>query len=158
MNFTILTVQTSTETWLREFEDLYLTKLSRYCKADIVNLKSKKISREDPIAKKEEDAKTILNSLAKSDYVILLDENGKSQDSMAFSKNIQKIFLNFGSYKRVVFIIGGPYGSTDELKARAQQQISLSALTFNHLLAKAVLLEQLYRSLTIIKGIPYHNE
>ena len=101
------------------------------------------------------EAKEIQKKLTSADLVLLLDEKGKEHSSLEFAKQMQK-YLNMPG-KRMVFIIGGPYGFAPEIKERAHQSLSLSKMTFNHQMAKLFFLEQLYRAMTILKGEPYHH-
>ncbi|MFV0305199.1 MAG: 23S rRNA (pseudouridine(1915)-N(3))-methyltransferase RlmH, partial [Moheibacter sp.] len=86
----------------------------------------------------------------------LLDEKGKQMKSTDFSNKIQTIFNQ--SIKQVVFIIGGPYGFSDEIYQRANQKLSLSKMTFTHQMVRLFLVEQLYRAFAILHGKPYHHE
>ncbi|MFN5629519.1 MAG: 23S rRNA (pseudouridine(1915)-N(3))-methyltransferase RlmH, partial [Bacteroidota bacterium] len=87
--------------------------------------------------------------------VVLLDENGKEFNSINFSNWIQKN-MNAG-IKRLVFVIGGPFGFSEDVYSRANQQIALSQLTFSHQMVRLFFLEQLYRGFTILKGEKYHH-
>ena len=96
-------------------------------------------------------------ALSKNDFVMIFDENGKSyDDSIQFSKKLNSVF-NLGK-QNIVFIIGGSYGFSDEIKLLANEKFSLSNLTMNHHVAKLVAMEQIYRAICIQKNIPYHNE
>ena len=106
--------------------------------------------------KKQTDFKKIMNLLNSKDEVILIDETGLHYNSLSFSKNIQKK-MNLG-FKNIVFIVGDAYGFPADLYERSNQIISLSKLTFSHEIARLVLVEQLYRSITIIQNHPYHHE
>jgi len=88
--------------------------------------------------------------------VILLDEKGKQMSSVGFSEFIQKQ-LNAGG-KKLVFIIGGPYGFSSEVRQRAMSSVSLSAMTFSHQMVRLFMVEQCYRAFTILKGEPYHHQ
>ena len=90
------------------------------------------------------------------DFVILIDEKGVQYDSILFSEKI-KIYLQ-DSVKSIVFIVGDAYGFSEKLYKRSNEIISLSKLTFTHEIARLVIVEQLYRSITIIKNHPYHHE
>ncbi len=90
------------------------------------------------------------------DFVILIDEKGVQYDSILFSEKI-KIYLQ-DSVKSIVFIVGDAYGFSEKLYKRSNQIISLSKLTFTHEIARLIIVEQLYRSITIIKNHPYHHE
>jgi 23S rRNA (pseudouridine1915-N3)-methyltransferase len=97
----------------------------------------------------------LLSVLAKDDFIVLFDERGKTFNSIEFSKKVENILSS--SKRRGVFIIGGAYGVSDEVRARAQLVVTLSPMVMNHLLAQTVALEQIYRAFTILKNTPYHN-
>ncbi len=118
---------------------------------DIKN--AKKLSATE---QKDKEAKLILNKIEKNDFVILLDEKGKEFTSVEFAGYLQKR-MNSG-LKNLLFIIGGPYGFSDEVYARANQKIALSKMTFSHQLIRLIFAEQLYRAFTIINHHPYHHE
>ena len=135
----------------------YTKRLSYYIPFNIQYLldskNNKKLSEEQ---QKTVEGNTILNSLDKSDYVVLLDEHGKEFTSMEFSKYIEKKMTTVT--KRLVFIVGGPYGFSQEVKNRANEKISLSKMTFSHEMIRLIFTEQLYRAMTIINNEPYHHE
>lgn len=97
----------------------------------------------------------ILKRIKKSDTMILLDENGKTFNSVQFSEFLQKK-MNSG-LKNLIFIIGGPYGFSDEIYQRANGKISLSTMTFSHQMVRLFFIEQLYRGFTILRNEPYHH-
>lgn len=147
--------KTSKQEWFELCENLYLTKISHFCKISIVHLKSPSGDREQSREKLKGEESILLKKLSSDDYLILLDERGKKLDSMQFSDHHAKAASS--GKKRLVFVIGGAFGVTDEIKQRANLTISFSSMVLNHLVAEAVLLEQIYRSFTIQKRIPYHN-
>lgn len=102
------------------------------------------------------EGNNILNAIEKSDYVVLLDEHGKEFTSMEFSKYIEKKMSSVP--KRLVFVVGGPYGFTQEVKDRANEKISMSKMTFSHEMIRLIFTEQLYRAMTILNNEPYHHE
>ena len=104
---------------------------------------------------KQKEGEEILKRLEKSDYLILLDDKGKEYSSVQFSEKIQKWMLN--SVKRVVFVVGGAYGFSEEVYQRSNEKLSLSKLTFSHQMVRLFFKEQLYRAFTIIKREPYHH-
>ena len=128
----------------------HYTKFSFHIVEDIKN--SKNLSEKQ---QKEAEAKTIEKQLNPGDRVILLDENGKNFTSVAFSEWINKQQLS--GVKRLVFLIGGPYGFSPSLYARAEQKIQLSSMTFSHQMVRLFFVEQLYRAHTILKNEPYHH-
>ncbi len=105
---------------------------------------------------KTAEGEAILKHIVNSDQLLLLDENGKSYDSVEFSKLLQKKMLS--GCKQLVFVIGGPYGFSEAVYKRAQSKIALSAMTFSHQMVRLFVVEQLYRAFTIIKNEPYHHK
>lgn len=104
----------------------------------------------------EKEADLILKQLETSDEVVLLDEKGKQFTSVGFSEFIAKKML--ASHKRMIFVVGGPYGFSERVYQRANGKVSLSAMTFSHQMIRLIFVEQLYRAMTILKGEPYHHE
>ena len=105
---------------------------------------------------RQEESKLILSKLLPEDYLVLLDERGQQFTSMAFAKWMEHRLTD--SRRRMVFLIGGAFGFSQEVYQRANAQISLSTLTFSHQMVRLFFLEQLYRAMTILKGENYHNE
>ena len=108
-------------------------------------------------AKKKIESEMFFKFIKPEDLVVLLDEKGKSFSSLQFAQWMEKEGLS-QSYKRIIFIIGGAFGVSDEIKKRARMTLQMGPWTLNHLVAQTVLLEQIYRAFTIIKGLPYHNQ
>lgn len=143
--------------YLKQGIDEYIKRLKHYVPFEIKyidDIKNTKNISEDQ-QKRTESAK-ILSLLDKSDFVVLLDEHGKEYTSMQYSSYIQKRMLS--GAKKVVFVIGGPYGFSQEVYARANDKISFSKMTFNHEMIRLIFTEQLYRAYTIINHEPYHHE
>ncbi len=155
MKISLITIGDNEDKYLATGFELYAKRLQHYVSFDMVTIPSKKNKLNSKEAAMQNEAKEILKKIIPSDLIILLDEKGKENSSMEFSKQIQK-YLNMPG-KRMVFIIGGPFGFAPEIKQRAAQTISLSKMTFNHQMAKLFFLEQLYRAMTILKGEPYHH-
>ena len=135
----------------------YSKRLNFYIKFEfevIPDLKNTKSLSE--ILQKEKEGELILKKLVPSDELILLDERGKSYSSMDFSVYLQKK-MNSG-LKQLIFIIGGPYGFSDEVYARANGKLSISKMTFSHQMIRPFFIEQLYRGFTILRNEPYHHE
>lgn len=118
---------------------------------DIKN--SKNLSEEQ---QKSQEGKLFLNKINSSDVVVLLDENGKTFSSVNFANYLQKK-MN-ASTKQLTFLIGGPYGFSDEIYQRAHEKISLSEMTFSHQMIRFIFIEQLYRAMTILRNEPYHHQ
>lgn len=156
MKFCLLHLTSAKEDWAEQAEQIYLKKISAFFPIETKLLKVKKAPREDAAEKKATESRALLAEIQPSDYVVLFDEKGDRDSSREFAKKISRAIDS--SRKRLVFIIGGAFGVSDEVKKRADRTLSLSDLTFNHLVAKTAALEQIYRSLTLIKNIPYHND
>ena len=104
---------------------------------------------------KEREGEAIMQRLQPTDTVVLLDERGHQFRSIELASWLER---KQQSVRRLVFVIGGPYGFSPAVYARANEQLSLSKLTFSHQMIRLVFIEQLYRACTIIKGEPYHHE
>ncbi len=157
MKIKLICVGKTTSSHLIVGENEYLKRLKHYSsleKIEIPELKNAKKLSEKEI--KNQEGTLILKKIDSTDYVILLDENGKDYTSLEFSKFIQKR-LNSGA-KTIVFLIGGAYGFSDEIYSRAQAKIALSKMTFSHQMVRMFFLEQVYRAFTILKGQPYHHQ
>jgi 23S rRNA (pseudouridine1915-N3)-methyltransferase len=122
-----------------------------YTFADIKNAKS--LSEEQLKTKEGEQQ---LKKIEQGDYLVLLDERGKQYSSLQFSEYLENQFQL--SHKKIIFLIGGAYGFSDAVYQRANAQWSLSKLTFSHQMVRLFVVEQLYRALSIQRGLPYHHE
>ena len=139
------------ETLIENYED----KIKHFINFKIQCLKTKnKSSQKSSIIKF--DSEIIFKNLKKEDLIILLDEKGKDFNSIEFSKFLEEHMIR--GVKNLTFVIGGAYGFSKELREFAKNKISLSKMTFSHDMARLFFVEQLYRSLTIINNIPYHNK
>lgn len=121
---------------------------------EIPDIKRGKNPPPDELKKKE--GEKILGLLDARDYVVLLDEKGKTYSSREFAKLLQDKMLQ--RVKNITFIIGGAYGFSGEVYERAHQQLSLSRMTFPHDLVRLLFIEQLYRGLSILQNLPYHHD
>lgn len=119
----------------------------------IPELKNTKALTEEQ--QKEREGDLILQKLQSSDTVVLLDEHGKELRSIEFADWLQR---KQNTTRRLVFIIGGPYGFSKAVYERANEKLSLSKMTFSHQMVRLIFCEQIYRACTIIKGEPYHHE
>ena len=134
----------------------YAERISHYMPFDIVTipeLRNTKSLLEDQ--QKTAEGELILKQIQTSDTVVLLDEHGKEQRSVDFARWLSQ---KQQTARRLVFVIGGPYGFSSEIYARANEKLSLSQMTFSHQMVRLIFTEQLYRACTIIKGEPYHHE
>ncbi|AVR46645.1 23S rRNA (pseudouridine(1915)-N(3))-methyltransferase RlmH [Christiangramia fulva] len=135
---------------------IYSDRLQHYIKFEIdiiPDLKKTKNLNENQ--QKQKEGQLLLPGFENSDFVVLLDEKGKQYTSEEFSAYLQKR-MNTG-LKRLIFVIGGPYGFSDEVYTRANAKISLSKMTFSHQMVRLFFTEQLYRAFTILKNEPYHH-
>lgn len=134
----------------------YAERISHYMPFDIVTIpelrNTKNLTEEQ---QKTAEGELILKQLQPSDHVVLLDEHGKEFRSTELAHWVEQKQQNV---RRLIFVIGGPYGFSPAVYQRANEQISLSRLTFSHQMVRLVFTEQLYRACTIIKGEPYHHE
>lgn len=157
MEIVLLTVGKTTQGFVQEGIDVYLKRLKRYvsyrieCLPDIKSTKSLTSAQQ-----KEKEGEMILSTLSHADFCILLDEHGKEFTSVQFADTLQKIMGS--GRKRAVFIVGGPYGFSPSVHSRADLKISLSKMTFTHEMVRLFFTEQIYRSMTILRGEPYHHE
>lgn len=115
----------------------------------------KKVKNLSQAQQKEKEGELILNKINATDVLILLDEKGKELNSISFSNYLQK-HMNSG-IKQLVFVIGGPYGFSQEVLKKANGKISLSKMTFSHQMIRLFFVEQLYRGFTILRNEPYHH-
>ena len=115
----------------------------------------KKVKHLSELQQKDKEGELILSKTQKSEVLILLDENGKQMDSVAFANYLQK-HLNSG-IKNLIFVIGGPYGFSEAVYQRANGKLGLSKMTFSHQMVRLFFIEQLYRGFTILKNEPYHH-
>ncbi len=137
--------------------DEYSKRLNFYIRFEleiIPDLKHTKSLTE--VLQKEKEGELILKNIVPSDDLILLDERGKSFSSVDFSEYLQKK-MNSG-LKQLIFVIGGPYGFSDEIYSRANGKISISKMTFSHQMIRPFFIEQLYRAMTILRNEPYHHQ
>ena len=136
--------------------DDYVERLGHYMPFELVGIpelkNTKNLSEEQ---QKEREGELILKQLQEQDFLVLLDEHGKELRSIEFARWIQK---KQQTVRRLIFVIGGPYGFSPAVYQRCNEQLSLSKMTFSHQMVRMIFVEQLYRACTIIKGEPYHHE
>ena len=134
----------------------YVERVNHYMPFEVVTipeLKNTKNLTEDQ--QKQAEGELILKQLQPSDTVVLLDEHGSEYRSIEFARWLEQ---KRNTARRLVFVIGGPYGFSKDVYARANEQLSLSKMTFSHQMIRLTFTEQIYRACTIIKGEPYHHE
>ncbi|WP_301916062.1 23S rRNA (pseudouridine(1915)-N(3))-methyltransferase RlmH [Phocaeicola coprophilus] len=157
MKFALLVVGRTVEKHYITAINDYVERIKHYTPFDmevIPELKNtKSLSMEQ---QKEKEGELILKALQPGDVVVLLDEHGKEFRSIEFAEWTEKKMHTVN--KRLVFIIGGPYGFSKDVYAAAQEKISLSKMTFSHQMIRLIFVEQLYRAMNILAGGPYHHE
>ncbi len=147
----------TSEKYLQTGIDEYLKRLRRYVKFSIEEIPDLKgMKNRNGQEQNQLEGEALLKGVASSDFVILLDENGKRYKSRGFSEQLQK-WMNTGPSK-IVFLVGGPFGFSDEVYERAQAKVSLSDMTFSHQMIRLFFAEQIYRAFTILKNEPYHHD
>jgi 23S rRNA (pseudouridine1915-N3)-methyltransferase len=157
MNIKLIAIGKTDNKALQSLIDDYTKRLSFYIKFELDIIQDiKNVKNLSENQQKEKEGELILSKIASTDNLILLDENGKSFSSVAFSNELQKK-MNAG-IKTLVFVIGGPYGFSDAVYAKANGKISLSQMTFSHQMVRLFFIEQVYRGFTILKNEPYHHQ
>ncbi len=157
MKVTILVIGKTSKGFIDLGIEEYLKRLRRYIKVDIEvipDVKNSKSLSVDQLILREEEL--LLATLTGRPDVILLDERGREYTSMELSGILQSKML--GSTKELVFVVGGAYGVSNAVKSRVKDHFAVSRLTFSHQMVRLVLVEQLYRAMTILRGEPYHHE
>jgi 23S rRNA (pseudouridine1915-N3)-methyltransferase len=157
MNIRLLAIGKTNNKSLQSLIDEYTKRLSFYIKFDLEVIPDiKNVKNLSEAQQKEKEGELILSKISATDQLILLDENGSTFSSVAFSDYLQKK-MNAG-IKTLVFVIGGPYGFSEEVYKKAQGKVSLSEMTFSHQMVRLFVIEQLYRGFTILKNEPYHHQ
>ena len=157
MKITLLQTGKTTDKHISELADLYSDRIKKYTGFEIITIPDVKNTKNMPVQEQRaKEATKIIQSVNDDDYIIILDERGKELRTVEFSGVLEKMF--FLPKKRIVFIIGGPWGFSEAVYKRADYKMSLSKMTYPHQLVRLLFLEQLYRVFTIIKGEPYHHE
>jgi len=157
MNIKLLAIGKTDNKALQTLIDDYAKRLSFYIKFDLEIIPDiKNVKNLSEMQQKEKEGELILSKITPTDQLILLDENGSTFSSMKFSEYLQKK-MNSG-VKTLVFVIGGPYGFSDDVYKKSQGKVSLSEMTFSHQMVRLFFIEQLYRGFTILKNEPYHHQ
>lgn len=156
MKILLLAIGKTDEEYLITGIKKYVGRLGHYVSfemKEIPDIRNRKTLSEDQ--QKKAESFLLLQQLQPGDQVVLLDENGTQYGSMAFAETLEK-WMASGA-KRIVFVIGGPYGFAQEVYDRVDAKMSLSPMTFSHQMVRLIFVEQLYRAFTILKGEPYHH-
>lgn len=157
MNIRLIAVGKTDNKSLQLLIDEYIKRLSFYIRFDLEVIPDiKNVKNLSEAQQKEKEGELILSKITPTDYLFLLDENGKTFTSVAFSAELQKK-MNAG-IKTLVFVIGGPYGFSEAVYSKSNGQISLSSMTFSHQMVRLFFIEQLYRGFSILRNEPYHHQ
>ena len=157
MKIVLIAVGRTSTQYIADATSEFLKRVNRYAPMDIVivpDLKSTRGITEE--VQKQKEGAGIMASLQPGDHVCLLDERGIEMTSREFATMIDRR-MNQG-LKRLVFVIGGPYGFSQEVYSRADSKMSLSRMTFTHEMVRLFFVEQVYRAMTIMRGEPYHHD
>jgi 23S rRNA (pseudouridine1915-N3)-methyltransferase len=156
MKFTLLVVGRTVEKHYITAIDDYVARTKHFISFDMEVIPELKNTKSmDTLTQKQKEGELILKSFQAGDHIVLLDDKGAHYTSEELATWVDKRTMQ--SNKRVVFVIGGPYGFSKEVYAKANEKLSLSKMTFSHQMVRLIFVEQLYRAYTIIKGIPYHH-
>ncbi|MCB0662425.1 MAG: 23S rRNA (pseudouridine(1915)-N(3))-methyltransferase RlmH [Saprospiraceae bacterium] len=143
--------------YLDQGVDLYVKRIKKYGNLSVETIPDvKNAGNFSPEVLKKKEGESILKKLSDDDFLILLDENGKSFSSVEFADYLQQ-HMNTGR-RRIVFLIGGAFGFSEEVYQRSNFQVSLSKMTFSHQMIRLFFVEQVYRAFSILNNSPYHNE
>ena len=157
MKITLLTVGKTDKDWVRQGMDIYISRLKHYIPFSVIEIPElKNVSALSKDQIKTREGELILKNIRTSDDVILLDERGKQYSSMELAGVIRDK-MTYGG-RDIVFVIGGAYGFSEAVYARADAKLSLSRMTFSHQMIRLIFVEQLYRAMTILNNNPYHHE
>ncbi|MBL7801935.1 MAG: 23S rRNA (pseudouridine(1915)-N(3))-methyltransferase RlmH [Chitinophagales bacterium] len=156
MKINLILLGKTTEKSIADLSLFYQNKLKHYVNFELTVIENSSIRFENPDLVKEAEAKLMLKKILPSDWVVLLDENGKTYSSVPFANQLQT-WMNMGR-KQICFVVGGAFGFHTSVYERADAKLSLSSMTFSHQLVRPVFLEQLYRAFTILKNEPYHHQ
>ncbi|GAB6011515.1 23S rRNA (pseudouridine(1915)-N(3))-methyltransferase RlmH [Viscerimonas tarda] len=157
MKITLLAIGKTDAAYFAEAIDEYRNRLSHYLPFELQIIPDLKNAKNLSVDKqKEKEGELILKNIQAGDCLVLLDERGKEFSSLNFASYIEKKMQTVS--KRLVFVIGGPYGFSDAVYNKATERLSLSKMTFSHQMIRLVFVEQLYRAMTILNNEPYHHE
>lgn len=157
MKITILVVGKTDEKYITDGCEIFSKRLKHYTKLEYIEIPhNKKWNNLAPEERKKKEGEQIIKHLDNSDFLMLLDENGKQFTSRKFSKFLEQKTVQ--GTRRLVLVIGGAYGFSDEMYLLAKEKLSLSAMTFSHQMIRVFLFEQIYRAYTIMRNEPYHND
>ena len=157
MHLMLLAVGKTDSRHIEELTKLYSDRLGHYLPFTLQIIPDiRRSSKLSPELQKQAEGVEILRLVAPTDRLVLFDERGREFSSKAFASYIERVMVS--GERRMIFVIGGPYGFSDEVYTRANDRVSLSQMTFSHQMVRLFAVEQLYRAQTILRGEPYHHE
>ncbi len=157
MKIELIVVGKTATRYLQEGIDNYVKRIGHYVPFSLTYIQDVKATKSlTEERQKELEGEMVLASLQPGDYLVLLDERGKEFTSREFAAFIDKKMVTLP--KRLIFLVGGPYGFSKGMYGRADDKISLSKMTFSHEMVRLFFVEQLYRAMTILRGEPYHHD
>ncbi len=156
MKIVLLMIGKTDEKYLQTGIDKYVSRLKHYIPFELTVIpdlkKTKNLSTDQ---QKKLEGELIIQNFQPGDHITLLDEKGKEFSSVKFSNYIEK--KSISGLKRIVFVIGGPYGFSNEVYEKSNDKIALSQMTFSHQMVRLIITEQIYRAMTILRNEPYHH-
>lgn len=157
MKIVLLQTGKTTERYLAEGLTTYEERIRRYSSFEIITLPDIRKTRNMPEEEqKAKEGAQMLRVFREDDFIVVLDDKGREFSTIEFSSWLEKSLMI--QKKRILFVIGGPWGFADEIRRKADMTLSLSRMTFSHQMVRLLFLEQLYRAFTVIRGEPYHHE
>ncbi|KGN68444.1 23S rRNA (pseudouridine(1915)-N(3))-methyltransferase RlmH [Porphyromonas sp. COT-239 OH1446] len=157
MQIRLLVVGKTDSRPMEELISTYIGRIGHYLPFEMRVIPDlKRSSKLTPALQREQEGREILRQVDPSDMLILFDERGGMHSSIEFARYLERRMVS--GERRMTFVIGGPYGFSDEVYQRANDRLSLSRMTFSHQMVRLFAVEQIYRAMTIIRGEPYHHE
>ena len=157
MNIELIVIGKTDSKEVAALVETYIKRVNHYCRFAITTLPDLKNTKSLTVKQQRTlEGEALLRQFSEGDYVVLLDEKGTEMRSVEFAYWLQKR-MNSG-IRRLVLVIGGPYGFSEEVYQRADGKLSLSRMTFSHQIVRAIFAEQIYRAFTILNNEPYHHE
>ena len=157
MKTIFIVIGKTTDKRIEQLTDEYIGRIAHYMPFEMQVIpelrNAKSLSQEQ---QKEQESELLKKVFQTGDYIVLLDEHGKERRSVDFAQWMQKRMA--ASPRRLLFVVGGPYGFSPQIHKMAQEEISLSQMTFSHQMIRLLFVEQVYRAMTILNGEPYHHE
>lgn len=157
MKITLLVIGKTDAAYFIQAIQEYTNRLTHYIPFEVTVIPDiKNVKNLTEVQQKEKEGELILKTIQPGDYLVLLDEHGKEYTSIQFATYLEKKMHVVN--KRLIFVVGGPYGFSDTVYKASSEKISLSKMTFSHQMIRLVFVEQIYRAMTILNNEPYHHE